>query len=508
MFAPDYATAMHDTFDWITRWADYQPDHLALGEWESGRSLSYGDLNRLANRLAHHLTRDLGLVRGDRVAILAENCLEYVIFFAATQKTGIILVPLNYRLSTGELAYVLSDARPELLVVEEKFAASLPGDLHVTHLYRLEQLPVSTSKDSHTPDDVAFAAAEDLHEDDPVFILYTSGTTGFPKGALYTHRMLFWNSINTALRLHLTGDDRTLNVMPPFHTGGWNVLLTPLLHHGGYTCLMKKFDAAAVLRALDAERCTIFMGVPTMLKMMAEDAAFGAAQLREMRYFLAGGEAMPIPLIETWATKGIPIRQGYGMTEVGPNLTSLHQDDAIRKKGSIGKPNFYVRTRIVDEQGRNLPPGEAGELWISGPMVTPGYWQQPGATAQAMADGWFRTGDRVLRDEEGYLYVVDRIKNMFISGGENVYPAEIERVLATHPAVLEVCVVAMPHPRWGEVGKAWVVLRTGQDASPDALKEYCAGRLARFKIPHVIACCAALPKNATGKIDRRALQQA
>ena len=211
---------------------------------------------------------------------------------------------------------------------------------------------------------------------------------------------------------------------------------------------------------------------------------------------------MPIPLIERWHAKGIAVRQGYGMTEVGPNLTSLHQRDAIRKKGSIGFPNFYVQTQIVNPQGESVPQGEAGELWLKGPMVTPGYWNRPDATEQAMEGAWFKTGDRVRRDEDGYLFVVDRIKHMFISGGENVYPAEVERVLCEHPQVHSAAVIGIPHPKWGEVGKAFLV---GEAIAVEGLRSFCQQHLAKYKVPKEFVFEDALPTYATGKVDRKAL---
>lgn len=495
--------------DWMAQWARYDEHRVAVKEFETDRAFTFGDLNRVGNRLAHYLTGHWGLKKGDRVAILADHCLEYIVLFCAAQKTGIILVPLNYRLSGPELDFMLSDADPALVITELKYLSLLEGGVAFTSIlqhWTLEDLVVFTDPQQTAATDNTFEVVT-VEEDDPIFILYTSGTTGFPKGALYTHKMLFWNSINTAMRLVINAETRTINVMPPFHTGGWNVLVTPLLHHGGYTCLMKKFDPAAVLELLQSERATLFMGVPTMLKMLAEEAGFQAAGFPDLLYIIVGGEPMPIPLIEQWATKGVAIRQGYGMTEVGPNLTSLHQDDAIRKKGSIGLPNFYVEIKIVDEQGRPAATGQAGELWLRSPVVTPGYWRNANAYMQVMTEEWFHTGDVVRQDEEGYLFVVDRIKNMFISGGENVYPAEVERVLMTHPAVAEAAVVGTPDPKWGEVGKAFIVLKPGIKATTEMLEEHCRNNLAKFKVPKFFHFITSLPKNDTGKIDRRALKK-
>ncbi len=489
--------------DWTSRWAVYSPDKTALKEYETGRSLTYLELEHTGNRIARYLHHHCQIGPGDRVAVLAENCLEHVVLFVAAQKLGYILVPINYRLASPEVDFLLSDAQPKLIITEEKFeplVRAAPTWARIPHRMELAKLSALCREASldNTP-----LPPPDLQEDAPVFILYTSGTTGFPKGALYTHKMLFWNSINTSLSLIVNAESRTINVMPFFHTGGWNVLLTPFLHHGAYTCLFKKFDPPAVLRALEEEQCTIFMGVPTMLKMLADEPYFEQADLSRLLYVIVGGEPMPIPLIERWHHKGVYVRQGYGMTEVGPNLTSLHQSDAVRKKGSIGRPNFYVQVRITDSEGRDVPPGVPGELLLRGPMVTPGYWQNPEATAAALRNGWFHTGDMARMDEEGYLYIVDRIKNMFISGGENVYPAEVERVLLQHPAVAEAAVTGVPDEKWGEVGYAFVVVRPEHTATEADIFEHCRAHLARFKVPKYIRFTDALPKTDSGKMDRK-----
>lgn len=491
--------------DWISKWAIYSPGKVAVKEGESGRSLTYAELNRMGNGLARYLTDELGFKKGDRIAVLAENCLEYIVLFAVAQKTGMILVPLNYRLASAEIDYLLQNALPKLIIGEDQFLPKLeaaPSFAHIPNIWSLADLKEHCASFGKGREALDFPITP-VHEDDPIFILYTSGTTGFPKGALYTHKMLFWNSINTAMSLIINSESRTVNCMPPFHTGGWNVLTTPFLHHGGFVCMIKKFDPELVLDLLQKEHCSIFMGVPTMLKMIADCPGFAKADFSELHYIIVGGEPMPVPLIEIYDAKQVPVRQGYGMTEVGPNLTSLHQDDAIRKKGSIGRPNFYVDIKIVDDQDREVPANTSGELLLKGPMVTPGYWQNEGATQKAIKAGWFYTGDMVRQDEEGYLYVVDRIKNMFISGGENVYPAEVERVLVMHPAVSEVVVIGVPHEKWGEVGKAFVV-KSGHLTEAELIA-FGKERLAGFKVPKFVQFIDSLPKNDTGKIDRKKL---
>ena len=485
--------------DWAAKWAIYSPNK----EYETGKTLTYAELNRLGNAAAHFFKENYGIQKGDRVAVLAEYGLEYVALFVAAQKAGFIIVPLNYRLTQQEIAYLLSDAQPKLVVFEEKFSKILPIVIarHEATEGVIERINLELFSQNIHNQPIKDFKLERVDENDPIFILYTSGTTGFPKGAIYSHKMLFWNSVNTAMSLIIDSESRTLNVMPPFHTGGWNVLLTPFLHHGGYTCLLKKFDAAVILSLLQTERCTLFMGVPTMLKMMADLPEFESASFPDLHYFIVGGESMPIPLIERWATKNVAIRQGFGMTEVGPNLFSLHQDDALRKKGSIGRPNFYVETKIIDENGKI---SSNGELLLRGPMVTKGYWKNEEATRKSLFKGWFRTGDRVRCDDEGYFYVIDRIKNMYISGGENVYPAEVERVILTHPSVSEVAIIGVSDEKWGEVGKAFIVKK--EDMTENALLDYLTLHLAKYKIPKTIVFMEFLPKNGAGKIDRQALR--
>ena len=483
--------------DWIARWALYSPQKVALKEHESGHDITYGALNALADNIAAHLHHQYQVIPLDRVVVLAEYSIQLVALFSAAQKMGFAIVPINYRLTKPEILEILLDAKPSLILTEEKFQHLIDDKFSATtqDFAVLRSLP-----------NVVLHTDFKVEEDDPIFIIYTSGTTGKPKGVKYTHKMAFWNSINTSISLKLTTESKTINVMPPFHTGGWNVLLLPFLHHGAYTYLCKKFEPDVVLEQLEKQKCNIFMGVPTMLAMMANEPSFPTVDISYLDYMIVGGESMPIPLIETYADKGVAIRQGYGMTEVGPNLTSLHQDDAIRKKGSIGRPNFYVRHKIIDDQGKDCKAMEAGELWLSGPMVTPGYWNNPSATKDAFSDDgqWFKTGDIVLEDGDKYIYIIDRLKNMYISGGENVYPAEIERVLRKLDGIQECAVIGVKDEKWGEVGKGFIV--TQKPMSEADIKAFCAVNLAKFKVPKYFVFIPNLPKTDSGKIDRKALK--
>ena len=389
--------------------------------------------------MAAHLRDQVEIGRGDRVAVYAPNCSEYVYLFLACVKLGAVLVPLNFRLTPPELAVMLRDSDPSLLVHDEAFddnvatlraeGVNVPG-LTISSLDGLVW--------GAQPPPVDFAADRPGELDDRVMILYTSGTTGTPKGAMITHRMLLWNSINTALRLDLDSLDHSLSFAPFFHTGGWNVLFTPFLHCGGSHTLLPGFDPDLILDLIAREKVSILFGVPTMMQMVADAPGFAGCDLSSLRYAIVGGAPMPVPLINQWHDRGVFIRQGYGLTEVGPNCYSLHQDHAIAKRGSIGFPNFYIEARVVDAAGEECPPNEVGELWLRSEVVTPGYWRNPEATAAAITDGWFHTGDMVKRDEEGFTFVMDRKKNMYISGGENVYPAEVEAALDAHLSLIHI----------------------------------------------------------------------
>ncbi|MBR9978033.1 MAG: AMP-binding protein, partial [Bacteroidetes bacterium] len=450
--------------DWFHRWASYAPDRPALTDADSGRRYTYAQCERIINRTARILRDEFFVLPGDRIAVLSTNQVEYVFLFFAVQKLKALLVPLNYRLTSHEVSHILQDCAPRLFCVQRAFSSVAEG---LSHTIRKDVRTLFfDGPDSLTArmEDDRLAADPILYEtglDQPVMILYTSGTTGTPKGALITHGMLFWNSVNTTMRLNLVQQDVTLTFAPFFHTGGWNVLTTPFLHRGAHVILLGKFDPERILQLCDTEGVTILFGVPTMMDRLSQADAFPGAALSTVRYAIVGGEAMPVALIRLWQNKGVPIRQGYGLTEFGPNVFSLNEEDAIRKIGSIGFPNFYVDTRIVDEEADDVAVGEVGELLLRGPVCTPGYWNNPEATAATIRDGWFYTGDLVRRDEEGYYFVVDRKKDMFISGAENVYPAEVEHVLRSHPAVRAAAVIGVPDDRWGEVGKAFLVLNEG-----------------------------------------------
>ncbi len=494
--------------DWFERWAQYTPDSVALVDQEGGREFTYARCFSIINRLANVLRDDYGIAQGDRIAVLAMNEVEYVFLFYAAQKCLAILVPVNYRLAPPEIAHVLKDCDPALFVVQQQYmdaatrAMESVAPLRVVPFDGGDGLAGCMYEQSRSDSNVPMSAELDT----PCMILYTSGTTGAPKGAIITHGMLFWNSINTTMRLNLTQQDVTLTFAPFFHTGGWNVLTTPFLHRGAKLVLLRRFDPGLVLRLCDELQVSILFGVPTMMDMLARDEAFEASKLFSVRYAIVGGEPMPVDLIRLWQNKGVPIRQGYGLTEFGPNVFSLNEEDAVRKIGSIGFPNFYIDAKVVNDDGLELGSDEVGELLLRGPVCTPGYWHNDAATSAAIQDGWFRTGDLVRRDADGYYFVVDRKKDMFISGAENVYPAEIEHVLRSHPDIEAAAVVGVADPIWGESGKAFIVLRPGATLTREAILDYCRERLAKFKIPKHVAFLDALPLSDSGKILKKQLR--
>jgi fatty-acyl-CoA synthase len=321
------------------------------------------------------------------------------------------------------------------------------------------------------------------------------------------HRVLVWNSLNTNIGWELRADDVSIVHTPLFHTGGINVLLIPLLHAGGTLVLMRDWEPQRCLELIERERVTVFFAVPTMFQMLLDAPRFAQTDFGSVRFFISGGAPCPVPLIEAYQARGISFRQGYGLTEVSVNCFTLNPEDAIRKVGSVGRPIFHLDARLVDEQGQDAADGAIGELWLRGPTVCAGYWNNLEATRAAITDGWFHTGDLARLDDEGYYYIVDRKKDMFISGGENVYPAEVERALYEHPAVAECAVIGVPDARWGEVGCALIVVRGDATLADDDVLRHCRQRLGRYKVPKHVLFMDELPHNSSGKVLKPLLRE-
>jgi len=494
--------------DWLTKRNLYTPDNEAVVDLSDNNRYTYKQLNRRANRLASVLQNEFRLNAGDRVAVLSKNCLEMIDLFFACGKLGVIMVPYNFRLPPPAIKELADDCTPALMVYGTEFketAESLLQDDTVPELLAVDGASKSIDKivagDQPQPE-IYSADAEDT-----AMILYTSGTTGKSKGAMISWRQIHWNSINTAISLELTSADSSIVNTPFYHTGGWHVLLTPLLHHGGKVVLQPEFDPAGCLEIIQNEKISIFFGIPTMLRMMMEEDAFESTDFSRLRFTICGGEACPIPVIKIYRDHGVPIRQGYGLTEAGPNCYSLPAEDAIRKQGSVGFPNFHIDVKIVNSTGDEVEPGNVGELLMKGPHLFSGYWNNDEATRQALSNGWVRTGDLFRKDSDGYYYIAGRKKEMYISGGENVYPVQVENVIYDHPDVAQAAVISVPDDRWGETGCAFVVLHDGADQNEEELKTYCRNYLASFQCPGHVFFVDDLPLGHSGKVQKKVLPE-
>ncbi len=505
--------------DYSGRRAIYSPEKLAIIDAgkEPALRLTYAQLNERANRLANWLRQQAGVGLGDRVAILARDGVEHLDLFFACAKLGAMHTALNWRLHWRELAGILRNTTPKALFYSAEFAptaVALQNDptltslIHWVHLEG-EGAPGSLLFGQLLQESAATAVVNEAVEAESVAaLIFTGGTTGLPKAAQISHRMIAWNTLNTIIH-DLHHDDIYLNVFPLFHTGGLFVYTLPQVILGGITILVRQFDPAQVLTLIEQERVTLFAGVPTMYQMMTEAANWQTVDLSSLRFCTSGGAPLPVPLVEKYtAEKGIRFKQGFGMTEFGPGIFALAAADAISHAGSIGRPNFYVDARIVDEQNRPLGPNQVGELVLKGPSMSSGYFNNPLATEEAMDEaGWFHTGDLAKYDEGWYFTIVDRKKDMFISGGENVYPAEIEKVLYGHTAVHMCAVVGIPDPKWGEAGLACVVLKPGAQATPEQLRQYLKENLAAYKVPRRVEILPELPISGAGKILKRELRE-
>ncbi|MCK9511135.1 MAG: AMP-binding protein [Pigmentiphaga sp.] len=499
-------------FDLIHRRARLSPHRLAVEDLADGTRYTYRELNERAARMAAAARRHWGLVANDRLAYLGHSRAEFFALWFGCAKAGLILVPLNWRLAVPELDTVLDDALPAALIHGEEFtdtaallAARRPGLLRIS-LGRDDGARHYDADLADTEPDLGPHAERSA--DSPWYLLYTSGTTGRPKGVIQTFRMMEANYGNIGLATGLTRDDILLNVLPMFHTAGINLYSSSLFWVGGTVLVQRQFDPAAALRVL-ASRATVFFGVPAVYQAMAKHPAFDDTRLDGVRSWGCGGATLPLPVAARYNQRGIRVRCGMGMTETGPTVFLMDEDSVLAKPASVGRPQLLTEVRVVDRDGRDVAPGEAGELWIRGPNITPGYWERPDATRDAFAEGgWLRSGDIVRCDADGDYTMVDRAKDMFISGAENVYPAEVEAVLQAHRSVAEVAVIGVPDDRWGEVGHACLVASGTARPSDDELRDFCRAALAGYKVPRHFTWYDALPRNALGKIIKQELRNA
>ncbi len=496
------------TFDLLAKQADLRPDKIALVDPNTNREFSYAQFNERASRFAEFMRSEWNIQPGERVSILTPNGTDYFDVLYACSKIGAILVPLNWRLAVPELQAILADSTPRALIYDTahaETAKTITGEM-----FTLPLTP-GVCVDGNYESALASASGKSIVMparplDECWYLLYTAGTTGRAKGVIQTYGMVLYNHLNIGPAIDLTSQDTTLNLLPVFHTGGNNMYTNPTFIAGGTAIVPRAFDVVQSMHLLST-RVTAFFGVTAMYLFISQHPDFEKTDFSHMRSWASGGSSMPVSLLETYDKRGIKVQQGFGMTETGPTVFLVDEEHAISKSGSVGKPQPWVDVRIVDREGTDVPVGEMGELLIKGPGVTPGYWQLPEITKNSFEDGWLHSGDVSRRDEDGYYYIVDRWKDMFISGGENVYPAEVENVLFSNPTVAEAAVIGVKDEKWGEVGRAIVALKPNQTLSEQEVIDFCKERLAKYKVPKSVVFINALPRNAAGKVLKTDLRK-
>ena len=493
--------------DWIKRHAIFSPEKVALRTPD--RSFTYPQLETQIEAIARVLKWKLGVGQGDRVAFLSHNCPEFLLALMACARIGAIFVPLNWRLTVPEHLYILQNAGVKALLLQETFAtrvAPVAKELPHCRIVGLDYTPVdgvgwdsllTTAQrdempDSHTP-------YVDLTC--PLLIVYTSGTTGYPKGAVHTQDAVQWNAINNLHLNDLTSADHILTVLPLFHVGGFNVQTLPAFYCGATVTLHTGFDPNQTLTAISVDMPTVTHLVPSMMRACIQSPLWDQTDFTNLRTLLTGTTIIPQALCDAFRAKGVQVAELYGATETGPIAIYKRPGCPQDKSTSIGVPALHCTVRVVDADGNDQPTGEEGELLIKGANVMLGYWENEAATTQALRNKWYYTGDVGYRDEDGYYFICDRKKNVIIKGGENIYPAEVERVLNTHPDLLESAVVGMPDEQWQEIPVAVVVPRDKATLSIPEIKSFLADKLAAYKIPHDVVSTDVLPKNAMGKLQ-------
>jgi fatty-acyl-CoA synthase len=497
-------------YDWTAYHAYSQPDKVAIIDLHTGREFSYAALDKRAARFADWL-REHGVVKGDRIALLAFNCPEFMELQFSCSKIGAIALPVNCRLTVPELEYIFDDSTPKVLVHDAVFrdaALELKKRCNMSYLLEIDVDDPSNAYEQALAESSPNPKIETLTLDDLAMIMYTSGTTGHPKGAMITHGMNFINCVNLGFPAQISSQTVQLVVLPLFHTGGLNCYANPVIHAGGRIILMREFDPGKALSVIGDPSFEIshFFAVPAPYQFMMHHPDFAKTDLSRLLVAGVGGAPCAEAILKTWMDRGVDLLQGWGMTETSPAGTGLNPVDAARKIGSAGKAVMHTEIKIVGADGNDVVDGAVGELMIRGPNITPGYWNNPEATENSFVNGWLKTGDAARFDEEGYIYIVDRWKDMYISGGENVYPAEVENVIHQLPQIVEAAVIGVPDDRWGETGKAVVVVKPGESLDEETIINHCLKNLAKFKIPKTVFFVNELPRTATGKVLKRELR--
>ncbi|HCP65327.1 MAG TPA: acid--CoA ligase [Hyphomonadaceae bacterium] len=484
----------------LARRAELTPNRPAMTELAGGQSRTYGALHVRVLRLATILTEQ-GAVDGARVAVLCRNRIAFFEVLFAAANTGAIVTPLNWRAPLPELSPLVGQASPVLVFcgAEDAAVASILAGNSGAKLIDFDQ-DYEDLLEQATP----AHARRHWEFDDIWYLLYTSGTTGQPKAVIQTYGMAHVNAVNLGQAIDLQSKDVTLNFLPLFHTAGINLHTLPTLFAGGHVLILPGFEADPVMDLLAQGRVSTFFGVPAIYQALSLHPDFEQVALDKVRHWGCGGAPLADTLVHAFARRGANVANGMGMTETGPTVFLADPETATQKIGSVGKPQILCEARLIGADGLDVPTGETGELWLSGPGITPGYWGNPEATATAITpDGWLKTGDLARKDNDGCYYIVGRLKEMFISGAENVYPAEVENVLALHPAVLEAAVVGVTDARWGEVGHAFILLRPDQSTPETSeIQAWCRARLAAFKVPKYVTLVDEFPRTPAGKIQK------
>jgi len=509
--------------DWIAFHADRTPEKLAMVDQASERRFTYAQMNERIGRLAAFMRDTWGIKPGDHVAILAKNCSEFFEFQFACVKLGAVMLPLNWRLAVPELLFIINDAEAKALIYDSEFAENIPRlleDSCIKQVLRIDYNGAASTDEYQSYED-AIANANSLVVMNPMTthetvmtIMYTSGTTGRPKGVLITHGMIFWNMINISTPAGLNCDSVSYVVLPLFHTGGLNLYANPIFHHGGTNIIAREYDPGLTLKTLSDPELGVnrFFGVPAIYLFLSQHEDFDKTDLSAIQSWGCGGAPMPAALLQKYADRDIIVQLGFGMTETSPTVFLIDKRRALVKPTSVGRPLMHTRVRIVDDNLTDMPPGEVGEVLVGGPNITPGYWKRPDANAKDFevdetGTRWVHSGDAGMIDDDGCIFIVDRYKDMYISGGENVYPAEVEQVIFHMDGVADVAVIGVPHERWGETGMAVVVSTPESNLTQEKIIEHCKQNLAKFKVPSHVAFVEELPRNAAGKVLKRTLRE-
>jgi fatty-acyl-CoA synthase len=495
--------------DLIARNAAFTPGEPAI--IFDGEALSYQALHDRIEGAARALKAEFGVGRGDRVAILSLNRPDYLVLLYACARLGAMLVPLNWRLAVAEQLFILSDASVKVLALEQAFAAILPGlqkSLPTTSVIGLDFVPPLSSAFGAL---LAQARGDGRHPhidlNCPLLIVYTSGTTGRPKGAVLRQEALLWNAVMSQHMHGLTSDDHVLTVLPFFHVGGLNIQTTPALQFGATVTILPRFTPEAAFAVIKRDRPTLTVLVPAIIQAMTDHPDWPDTDLTSLKAVSTGSTVVPPHLIERIVVRGVPVLQVYGSTETCPVAIYTRLGGDLSRVGSTGLAGLCCEAAVIDTAGNELPPEMPGEIVVRGPNVFFEYWGNAAATREALHDGWYRTGDIGRRDKDGYFWVHDRKKNLIISGGENIYPAEVERVLLEHPDVADCGVIGRPDPKWDEVPVAYVIRRSGGSVEAEDLKAHVLTQLARFKVPREIVFVDDLPRTALGKVQHFVLRQ-